>query len=319
MGLDLKKWCAAIGVLFWIVVSANAHSGERVFPITCLTDEMLAEIRLDDGLIEEWFDLIGEPGMTLLDFEEERGDLPLDPSDLDFRIWLAWHNDPARFYVAFVASDDVYINTHDFSGDGFQDLMFENDMMMLAIDGDHSGGAGFAGTPDDWLNHRGNAQHYEAIASTVSGPTLDDPRTRNTIEGFPWTVLPPYGDSGGGVAGEAPTISVIELYVTPFDRWDSDFLENGVDNVVSDLAAGQTVGFAVAAVDQDHSEPEIWVPRGIEPDNEFDSLTLDMLTSRADSFLDGILLPADPAGGTAVGQATWGRIKAALKIEGAAK
>ena len=217
--------------------------------------------------------------------------------------------------MAFVASDDVYINTHDYSGDGFQDLMFENDMMMLTIDGDHSGGAGFAGTPDDWLNHRGNAQHYEAIASTVSGPTLDDPRTRNTIEKFPWTVLPPYGDSGGGVAGEAPTISVIELYVTPFDRWDSDFLENGADNVVSDLAAGQIVGFAVAVVDQDHSEPEIWAPTGIEPGNEFDSLTLDMLSSRADSFLDGILLPADPAGGTAVGPVTWGRIKAALEIE----
>ena len=121
------------------------------------------------------------------------------------------------------------------------------------------------------------------------------------------------------MAGEEPTISVIELYVTPFDRWDSDFLENGADNVVSDLAAGQTIGFAVAAVDQDHSGPEIWVPRGIEPDNEFDSLTLDMLTSRADSFLDGILLPADPAGGTAVGPVTWGRIKAALEIEGAAK
>ena len=35
-----------------------------------------------------------------------------DPADLDFRIWLAWHNEPARLYAAFVAADDSYWNTH---------------------------------------------------------------------------------------------------------------------------------------------------------------------------------------------------------------
>ena len=49
--------------------------------------------------------------MTLLDFTDSSDSSELDPLDLDFRIWLAWHDDPARFYVAFVASDGVYQNT----------------------------------------------------------------------------------------------------------------------------------------------------------------------------------------------------------------
>ena len=40
---------------------AGAHVGERVYPIPYLSDEMLEEIRLDDGLVEEWPEWIGEP------------------------------------------------------------------------------------------------------------------------------------------------------------------------------------------------------------------------------------------------------------------
>ena len=39
----------AFGLLLALAVSAGAHSGDRVFPIPELTDEMLAQIYLDDG------------------------------------------------------------------------------------------------------------------------------------------------------------------------------------------------------------------------------------------------------------------------------
>ena len=46
---------------------ADAHVGGRVFPIPELTDEMLAVIQLD-GDVHEWFDQIGEPALTSVDF-----------------------------------------------------------------------------------------------------------------------------------------------------------------------------------------------------------------------------------------------------------
>ena len=236
-------------------VQAGAHVGDRVFPFAYLSDEMLEQIRLDDGRIDEWQELVGEPAMTLLDFQEDRGRGP-DPSDLDFRIWLAWHDDPARLYVAFVASDDVYDNTHDYSVDWFgssRDNMMWSDCIMMGFDGDHSGGAGCTNegcSQEDWPQAHGQTQWYQAIARTAGGPILDDVATRHQTGEFPWTVLPPYGEGGGGVAGEAPVISVIELYVTPFDRWGGGWDSAG-DHLVSDLAAGQIIGFTILVADHD--------------------------------------------------------------------
>ena len=101
---------STLGLLLSLAVTAGAHVGDRVYPVAYLSDEMLEKIDLKDGLVDEWQELIGEPSMTLLDFTESLGMRELDPSNLDFRIWLAWHDDPPRFYLAFLASDDVYLN-----------------------------------------------------------------------------------------------------------------------------------------------------------------------------------------------------------------
>ena len=170
-----KGWIAALGLLLWLALQAGAHVGDRLYPIPYLSDGMLAEIQLDDGQIQEWYELLGEPTLTLLDFREENLNSPLDPSDLDFRIWLAWHDEPARLYVAFVASDDVYKNTHDYDNDNRR-LMHFNDSIMLAIDGDHSGGAGTSNSDqtERRIEVHGQTQFYEAISHTASGPTLHD-------------------------------------------------------------------------------------------------------------------------------------------------
>ena len=216
---------------------AEAHSGGgRVFPFAELTDGMLERIQLDDGTVDEWFDLVGEPTLTGLDFIDELTGNPPDPSDFDFRIWLAWHDEPARLYLAFVASDDRYHNTHDYSSYDYSLMILgDNDALTLGIDGDHSGGAGLptgvVGTEELIAAMReqgGETQYYEAISRT-NGPNLAD--LGQVLRAHSWRGLPPYADAGGGVAGEAPVIWVIELYVTPFDHggepWDSPERERG--------------------------------------------------------------------------------------------
>ena len=105
---------------------AGAHGGSRVYPISEITDAMLAKVELD-GLIHEWEDF-GEPTMTLtLDFRTYEYSRSPDVSDLDFRIWLGWHDASDRLYLAFVSADDVY---------------HQDDSIWFFFDGDHSGGEG---------------------------------------------------------------------------------------------------------------------------------------------------------------------------------
>ena len=305
-------WHAAFSLLLWLPASAAGHVGERLYPISYLSGEMLAEVQLD-GRIDEWFELIGDPAMTSLDFRKIGEEEPPDPATLDFRIWLAWHDDPARFYVAFVGTDDVYENSHDYSV-RLRSFFGSNDSIGLAIDGDHSGGGGCRfqdcwETEGAWPEAQGQTQEYEAIARTVEGPTLDDSGTRVQTGEFAWTVLPPHGEAGGSVAGEAPVISVIEFYVTPFDWWGKGW-DSAEDNGVSELASGQAIGFSIAVWDfdppQEHHEEKGYLPEGVD-------LT-DMALLRGDGLLDGILLPVEPDV-TAVEGSTWGRIKASLKVE----
>ncbi len=315
--LRIREMLHAALCLLLLAVSAGAHAGGRVYPIAYLTDGMLAEIQLDDASVDEWYSLIGEPTMTLLDFEDEALGSELDPSDLDFGIWLAWHDDPARLYVAFAASDDLYRNTHDYGSDEFEDSMYFQDGIFLAIDADHSGGQGIAGLePSEWLEVFGQTQFYTAISYTGSGPTLADEGMTAQTGTFAWTVLPPFAEAGGGTGGENPAFSVIELYVTPFDRfgaWDSS-----EGSLVNDLEAGKIIGFAIAANDLDPPDfPTTWTPEAMEPSGDFTPALL-LTQRRGDSFIDGMLLSSDPAGqenGSAVESVSWGRIKASLEID----
>ena len=322
-----KQWRAALVLLIGPALPAEAHSGDRVFPIAYLTDEALERIQLDDGTVDEWFELFGEPSLTLLDFTDEwKVDQP-DPSDFDFRIWLAWHDEPPRIYVALVASDDNYKNTHDYGGNHIKTNLFwgRNDALIFGIDADHSGGAGMPSsgyTLEEWqeelLENSGRTQIYQAVSST-NGPNLDDIDTRALGSGaFSWRTQPPYGDSGGSVAGETPVIWVIELYVTPCDQgggtWDS-----AEGSVVSNLATGQVIGFSIGVQDFDPGAEGDFDRTGwvLEPSDSDDGAFDDIEDYVADNFLDGLLLPAGGAepGDSAVESVSWGRIKASLELK----
>ena len=296
-------------IIMAMAVMAEAHSGTRLYPFYQLTDEMLEKIDLHDGLIDEWYE-VGEPSMTLLDFKNF-GDLTAhDPSNLDFRVWLAWHDEPDRVYAAFFIADDTYRNSHNYAEEAW---MFSHDSIVFQIDADHTGGQGerqwFSPTKEQLMAVYGDAQRYSAVAQTATGPILYDGTWWEYGGGVPksWRVYPPYGDAGGIAAGENPTVSVIELYVTPFDLWGEDAGETGF----SDLSAHQIVGFSVEVIEQEEDPSECgcsgfsWYPAEMEG-----QAWLDLYYSMADLYVDGLLLSAHD---TAVESMTWGRIKASLE------
>ena len=123
----------------------------------------------------------------------------------------------------------------------------------------------------------------------------------------------PTETQGGDVVWGNPIIRVIELYVTPYDGWQ------GIDSrpedvVVSDLTAGEVIGFAIVVGESDDAYS--WgslTPEAVETEDP----ELDILSHyRADVYLDGLLLPAGAGReDSAVESVSWGRIKAALEME----
>ena len=55
-----------------LAVSTRAHVGDRVYPIAELTDDMLAQIDLKDGSVDDWIEVLGEPSPDALGFLRHR-------------------------------------------------------------------------------------------------------------------------------------------------------------------------------------------------------------------------------------------------------
>ena len=151
-------------------------SGDRVYSIYQLTDEMVDRIDVMDGSVNEWMEM--EPSLSLLDFGLIQGasdKIERDPADLDFRIWLGWVRSPPRIYLAAIVADDIYLNDFD-PEDPDGHGMGVNDSISLKIDVDHSGG------PWSWIPEPGadaeeileasNVQWYDAVSEAPGNVTL---------------------------------------------------------------------------------------------------------------------------------------------------
>ena len=96
---------AALG----LATAANAHIGDEIYPFYELLDEELDRIDLTDGSVDDWYEVVGEPSLTAPDFVwgTEYEPAEYDPSSLDFRIWLAWHQGSGTIWIAMERVDDL--------------------------------------------------------------------------------------------------------------------------------------------------------------------------------------------------------------------
>ena len=290
-------------------VCLEAQWQDRLYPFTELTDEMRAQIDLKDGSVEDWLEVLGEPALTPLDFLPPPSLPGYDPSSYDFRIWLAWHDATDHLFVAAEFVDDYHVSVYDHNDPN--SLPIGDSSVWFFVDGDRSGGRLIQpGEPD--LNHMIQAQWYAAIARTHSNDSNVQLYLRDNP---PWVHSPPYADGGGTVVDSQPILSVLEFFVTPFDRylWDPE------QCAVSDLFADKTIGFAISLSDYDEFPEDLGPPEVsldlFGPDASALSLEdyFSKLFFESDLWARGILLGADGrTDDAAVESVTWGRIKASL-------
>lgn len=135
----LSKLLITFSTLYslFFVTECFAHTGDFVYRIIELTDSQQAQIDVHDGSVEDWRDIVGDPTLTALDFGTGYLWGEYNPISFDFQIWLAWHRQTSRIYVAMEQIDDDYINEF---VRGWEFMEQHDSFMSLAVDGDHSGG-----------------------------------------------------------------------------------------------------------------------------------------------------------------------------------
>ena len=297
--------------LLLALITANitaAHTGDEIYPFFELLDEDLHRIDLTDGSVEDWLEVVGEPSLLTSNFWKGSDDYPSDPTNLDVRIWLAWHRHSSTLWVALEALDDRYVG---YLGDGTEEwghCTWWDACMAFYIDGDHSGGRYRKFSASDHteeelelLNYR-QAQMYWIPIDSEEGHV----RYEGADE---WHTTEPYAAGGGGAVGRSPATWVLEMKVTPFD--ELIYNDEGLSQA-SELSPGKIIGFELRVYDADEEPPFV---------SAFPYLLTPMELSAAifaSHFVDGLLVGAgeDPSrydDVSAVAPSSWGRIKASFK------
>ena len=188
--------------------------------------------------------------------------------------------------------------------------MMQHDWVSFMVDGDASGGQyAFHGNDIDDKEERRlrtnqHAQRYHVLGELLGGGSHVCLPAQSLFDDEDWFQRPPYAEGGGASFGEQPTLSVIEFYVTPFDRliWNSPEA-----SVVSALSPGTLIGFALTIGDIDEEG-------GARAESVHILMGQDFSrgwASNADHFARGLLVgPGGEVPDSAVESVTWSRIKA---------
>jgi hypothetical protein len=287
-----------------IVSRASAHIGSEVYLFFEIADEDVSEIDFNDGSLDDWIDLVGDPSLDATDFFADPGvgdGAPYDPADMDYRIWFGWNSTSSTIWGAMERTDDVYVN--EYAGGNLSDLWKWDSVIEFMLDGDHSGGEyGFnatncEGCTEEEINLVNNrqAQQYLVIAEAPDGK-----QAGYLGAGQGWVNDVPYSLGGGTAFGDSPVTTLVEFYLTPFDNL---IFNDPAASEATNLVAGNTIGFQISVPD--------WDVAGTY--HAFHTVTGQAATWRyAERFADARLVGV---GGdiTAVEESSWGRVKASFE------
>ena len=240
---------------------------------------------------------------------------------MDFRIWLAWHQGSGTIWAAMERVDDLYVNLFEGVDDLYVNVLggdasyleFWDSVIILLLDGDHSGGryryVNWAWCRDcpreELLENQRQAQTWLAIGEAPDGEHLHFVGAANE-----WVAREPYGAAGGGRSRRGPgdlghRVLGDPLRRSHLRREEASVARNSTRARSSDSRSrcGTTTILCL------HIEGGIRLSLTEQPSFRY-----------ADFFVDGLLLGAgeDPSAyegndGSAVEPSSWARIKAALQ------
>lgn len=293
-------------VLLLAATVSHAHVGDVVYPIYELPTADLPD--LHDGSLEDWEAALPNASLNQNDFVYSEGlGGVIDPADLAWRIFLAWHHKTQRIYMAVERLDDVYLPP-------CGERCFGEGPTTLSVDADHSGGQYFLFTEEDGYSVEQSKRLGNASAQSYSiypEPPFGDQLLTGGGWAHAWVTLPPWSDWGGIQLGESPNYSIMEFYITPFDdlNWEGPELSRR-----SSLEPGMIMGFQISVSDSDdRGRSQGWYLLALPT---FD--TTGQPITWAQNFVDGELIPChigdcSQSNGTAIVADSWGRIKASLR------
>jgi hypothetical protein len=302
----MKKLAILLLALSMAVAFGGAVGAQAIFPIYEISSDDLPDLR--DGTLADWEDVLPGTSLTHDDFAPlaVADGAGIDPADLAYRSFMAWHSATQTLWICIERVDDVYINTYP---GGEPQNMWQHDGIEFMVDGDHSGGSYNGFSVDEYGEEQAKllagfqAQQYTLVPETPDGMYVG---SNTSASG--WVTTVPWAEGGGFAEGEAPTTSVMEGYFTPWDglNWQGpEFSER------STLEANRVIGFQISVQDWDV----------VGTYHAFHTLSgLASTWREADNFVQGELIGCDygDCGSapndlpSAVESESWGRIKASF-------
>ena len=243
--LSFRYFASAIALCAGIAVPAGvgAHQGQVIFPMFELPSSELPD--LHDGTLDDWEAVLPDASIDHNDFIWQANRVSsIEVEDMAFRVFLAWHNPSQMIYIGYEGIDDEYQrDSEDGPGNGY---------VTLLVDGDHSAGQYQFFTEDGYTEEESRRQFGSQAQGYTLRPQVRDNRHLFLSSWASWAQDPPWADIGAFELGESPTLSVMEVALTPWDDLHPDGPELSRHSV---LEPGAVIGLNVSVVDFDLEFP----------------------------------------------------------------
>lgn len=280
------RYMSAVVFLVGVALGPTwGHVGTRLVEVLEVPAGSMPDL---DGDLVEWEEAFSLPSFSTVDFVSLSDGGVMDPTRIAVVGYLGWSAEEGRILIGVEFAEDA---------------LDSRDVLQVKVDGDHSGGSySPVIASEDQLGPGTHVQVYDFFrAARNDGQVTVGDFLDRWVRSEPWTEI------GHTARSELPAQSILEVSLTPWDRFGA----NPGEGEVSELRAGRILGLQITVSDFVNGELDNVYFLGTGPGE------VDPVSVSADGFIDGLLTSCDLPGcsETSVEADSWGRIKASLAID----